>query len=883
MSILGYSTSYFLPEYWGSTPLYGEKIIPLLDYILSTEYVEADKLANAFYMMTDKYKNTANLPISAIEEIINESGYGYVKDLFGNDEESIRLLVYLLVLIHQLKGTKLGIEVVLNLLKKSTNDLIFNKIGNVVINEETKNASGFSTSDYIMYKGFTTDKDYFNFILEFTTPNDFTEEECLASSDTYGLRISIDYSGRLLLSLGSDKTSWNIADSIVSEKTLSPSTSYKLKLSYDGVSYKLSLLKGEGSYEDFIVVNTTESLNIHKGILYLGVDNSTGTLRIPFEGDINIGFVGLDARNATITQWFEQFPVVLPEDTFIISTGLDVTTISADFFEKFSTFIKKYVYPTLLALEVKFNLENNVTFIPYARQRVKYIAATDYKEVTPLVIHPLTYTANYPSETGIKCWNPVTVLPVTSSIDFNIQPSNIKKGVSILGITGNVEELNTTTGSFSVSNSAGQTFEPTGNYNAFSEVSVRASNATGVRITPTTSQQVIDVPEGYAGLDSIVVEAVTKSIDNNIIAGNIKRGVSILGQAGSLDELNAEERTETLTSTSVTYTPSTGNAISKLTVTPLNKNDVPQVVPSTSQQTVSVPSGYAGNGAVTVGAVTAAVDQDIVPGNIKKGVSILGVAGTLEDSGNGITNVNDNYIVKTNGDLELITNGTDRIGAKDTSVTASFDSAYRGNNNIKNLNLGHITAVNTDDCFHSTFQQCTSLVDVNLSSLVTSSGSRAFSFAFVICTSLVSVNLSSLTTIENLQGFSAAFSGCTSLTTINLSSLASVRNTQGLSNAFFGCTSLSSVNFPSLVYVDNYAFSGAFRDCTSLNSLSFPALTSTSFGYYTNQFNDMLYGVTGCTVHFPSNLQSVIGSWDSVVAGFGGTNTVVLFDLPATS
>ena len=44
----------------------------------------------------------------------------------------------------------------------------------------------------------------------------------------------------------------------------------------------------------------------------------------------------------------------------------------------------------------------------------------------------------------------------------------------------------------------------------------------------------------------------------------------------------------------------------------------------------------------------------------------------------------------------------------------------------------------------------------------------------------------------------------------------------------------------------------------------------------------MLDGVTGCTVHFPSNIQSVIGSWASVTSGFGGTNTTVLFDLPAT-
>jgi hypothetical protein len=79
------------------------------------------------------------------------------------------------------------------------------------------------------------------------------------------------------------------------------------------------------------------------------------------------------------------------------------------------------------------------------------------------------------------------------------------------------------------------------------------------------------------------------------------------------------------------------------------------------------------------------------------------------------------------------------------------------------------------------------------------------------------------------------------------------------------------------------AISGAFYGCASLTSVSFPALTSTSFGSYTNQFSDMLGDVDGCTVHFPSNLQSVIGSWSDVTSGFGGSRTTVLFDLPATT
>lgn len=135
-------------------------------------------------------------------------------------------------------------------------------------------------------------------------------------------------------------------------------------------------------------------------------------------------------------------------------------------------------------------------------------------------------------------------------------------------------------------------------------------------------------------------------------------------------------------------------------------------------------------------------------------------------------------------------------------------------------------------------------------------------------------------TIES-YGLSYAFYGSTGLTSADLSSVVTIES-YGLEKAFQGCTNLTSVDLSSLLNLGEYALYGAFQNCTSLTSLSFPSLMSTSFGSYTSQFNNMLVGVTGCTVHFPSNLQSVIGEWSSVTGGFGGTNTVILYDLPAT-
>ena len=364
MSILGYSAAYFLPEYWSNTPLYGEKIIPLLDYVLSTDFAQADKLANAFYMMQNKYKNTADLPIGAIKEIIEESGYSYVMNLLGQDEDSIRLLVYLLVLIHQLKGTKLGIEVVLSLLKKGTNPLVLGIVGDPTFNQASGDVSDFTIEDYILYRGFTIDKEPFELTFQIRTPANFLTEQTIASSNNYGFYLGVNTEGKLVLSLGNNRASWNICNRAVSRNVLAPNSNYYIKLIFDGYEYDVKVSEDSVKYTDFIVFYSNETTDIHQGVIYLGVDGSTDTISKPFQGFINLKPFSMDVSNVVITEWFEQFPVGA-ENTFIIKADLDLGVTSTDFFENFAIFVSKYVYPTLSAFEAKLNFQNNLTFLPF--------------------------------------------------------------------------------------------------------------------------------------------------------------------------------------------------------------------------------------------------------------------------------------------------------------------------------------------------------------------------------------------------------------------------------------------------------------------------------------------------------------------------------------
>ena len=210
--------------------------------------------------------------------------------------------------------------------------------------------------------------------------------------------------------------------------------------------------------------------------------------------------------------------------------------------------------------------------------------------------------------------------------------------------------------------------------------------------------------------------------------------------------------------------------------------------------------------------------------------------------------------------------------------------AFQGSGLVGSVNLSSVyyAAANS---FYYAFNGCIGITSADLSSLTSITTPDTFNNCFSDCTNLTSCDLSSLESVTGARGLAHFVENCTSITRVDLSSLISATGNQALDRCFRGCTSLTSMTFNSLSTATGAAnglMQYCFADCTSLTSLSFPALTSTSFGTRTNQFDSMLNGVTGCTVHFPSNVQSVIGSWTSVTNGFSGTDTIVLFDLPAT-
>lgn len=382
MSILGYSASYFLPEYWSNTPFYGEKFIPLLDYILSTDFAHTDKLATAFYNIESKYKNTADLPIEQIEALIEENGYGYIKALLGPNEDGLKLMVYLLVMIHELKGRKKGLELVLNLLKGSSDSMTLSKAGNIDISDINV-ASGFTVNDYVSYSGFTLGSNFFEVLIEGTTGNIVETKQCIASSPNYGFYLGIN-SGKLELKIGQSSTglnsrSWQVVggqNTFTSSLGVAKDTHYYIIFSYDGYEYSVKVSTDNKNFYTYILVPSKTPIDIAGGYIYLGVNKSGSISDLatdPFLGSISLSPFTVATNNVNIKQWFESIPVG-EENTFTVDAALSGEVISATFFNRFSDFVKRYVYPTLISFKASLEFKAKLTFIPYVRQRILYVA-----------------------------------------------------------------------------------------------------------------------------------------------------------------------------------------------------------------------------------------------------------------------------------------------------------------------------------------------------------------------------------------------------------------------------------------------------------------------------------------------------------------------------
>lgn len=358
----------------------------------------------------------------------------------------------------------------------------------------------------------------------------------------------------------------------------------------------------------------------------------------------------------------------------------------------------------------------------------------------------------------------------------------------------------------------------------------------------------------------------------------------------SISGLIGETRTEQLDSTSGnTYTPSTGyNGITSITVTPKNYNRT--VTAQTVPSTWAVPSGYSGHGNISVNAVTASIDANIQAGNIKSGVTILGVTGTYGGGGSKYGATTSTFLgdIDANGVLQTSSEQSDIVFTGVTDIV-SYGLYYRfAYCALKSISFPNLTIISGNYACYNMADSCTSMASISLPNLAIVSGSYGCYGMFYNCKGLITAALPSLTTVSGSFGCCNMFYSCANLETVNLSNLTTISGASGCQFMFQNDTKLITVSFQSLSAITaSNACRMMFQNCRALTDVYFYALTTTSFGSNINQLDGLL-NITGTnvthTLHFPSNLTSTIAGLSGYPL-FGGTSGYVVcaFDLPATS
>ena len=283
------------------------------------------------------------------------------------------------------------------------------------------------------------------------------------------------------------------------------------------------------------------------------------------------------------------------------------------------------------------------------------------------------------------------------------------------------------------------------------------------------------------------------------------------------------------------------------------------ITPSVDRQEFSASDDTKYN-PITVEPVTSAVDSNIQPENIKAGISILGVFGTLSG---GTSN---NFVVP-NGMKFALSTFTNFPTNVDCSSVTTMDQMFYSCSSLTTIPL--LDTSNVTD-MNNMFSDCSSLTTIPL--LDTSNVTNMNSM-FYICSQLTNIpelntsnvtnmnsmfySCSSLTTIplldtSNVTDMGGMFGGCSSLTTIPLLDTSNVTNMGGM---FSGCDQLTTI--PQLNTSNVTDMNEMFSGCSQLTTI--PLLDTSNVIYMGKTFS-------GC-----SSLTTIPQLNTSNVMGMGGT------------
>lgn len=209
----------------------------------------------------------------------------------------------------------------INELVAKVDDLELFKFPNVtIIGAPTINhgqISGFTSADFLKFP-FLVDfhGQPFEINMAFTTGANVTNQENIFDSD-YGLAFAIR-SGHFVIAISTNGTTWDLGEG-VGTYTVLPNTTYYVRLSWDGSSYKLAYsLDGSAYTDDITKAGTSQP---YPRQIYIGVGENFASVVNHFAGTINLNKA--DLRIAGEVVW-------LGMDDAGLSTRADVSLSNID-------------------------------------------------------------------------------------------------------------------------------------------------------------------------------------------------------------------------------------------------------------------------------------------------------------------------------------------------------------------------------------------------------------------------------------------------------------------------------------------------------------------------------------------------------------------------